>query len=723
MSREAGSLLYLFEDLKTLLGSYLPEEQVTRIQDAFLVARDAHEGQTRSSGEPYITHPVAVATILAEMHLDYETISAALMHDVIEDTPVTKEQLALQFGPAVAELVSGVSKLDKLKFRDHKEAQAENFRKMVMAMVQDIRVILIKLADRTHNMRTLGSLRPDKRRRIARETLEIFSPIANRLGIHTFKSELEELGFEALYPMRARILRESVKRARGNRKEVIDSVYKEIAGRLQDAGIKAEVCGREKNLYSIYNKMVKKELRFYEVMDIYAFRVIVDDIDTCYRVLGQMHSLYKPRPGRFKDYIAIPKTNGYQSLHTSLVGPHGVPVEIQIRTEYMDQMADKGVAAHWAYKSNGDITGSTAQIRAQRWMKNLLELQQCAGSSFEFIESVKTDLFPDEIYVFTPEGRILELPAGATPVDFAYAVHTDIGNSCVGARVERQPFPLSRPLTSGQTIEIITAPGARPNAAWLNFVVTSRARTKIRQFLKNLRAEESIILGRRLLSHSLGGKKFEEIPAENLQQVLQDTRHESLDGLLADIGLGNQMSVVIARRLLGQHEQEQEKKTSPAYRKLPIRGASGMLVSFAKCCRPIPGDAIVAHISPGKGLVVHQEGCPNIRGYNREPDKYQPVQWDMEHLGEQEFKTGIQVEVVNHQGVLAQLANVISATGANIHSISTEEKDARVYQVNLLITAKHRVHLADIMRKIRVMPDVLRVNRTTSRLRTKEADS
>ncbi|WP_321407826.1 bifunctional GTP diphosphokinase/guanosine-3',5'-bis pyrophosphate 3'-pyrophosphohydrolase [Tolumonas auensis] len=723
MSREAGSLLYLFEDLKTLLGSYLPEEQVTRIQDAFLVARDAHEGQTRSSGEPYITHPVAVATILAEMHLDYETISAALMHDVIEDTPVTKEQLALQFGPAVAELVSGVSKLDKLKFRDHKEAQAENFRKMVMAMVQDIRVILIKLADRTHNMRTLGSLRPDKRRRIARETLEIFSPIANRLGIHTFKSELEELGFEALYPMRARILRESVKRARGNRKEVIDSVYKEIAGRLQDAGIKAEVCGREKNLYSIYNKMVKKELRFYEVMDIYAFRVIVDDIDTCYRVLGQMHSLYKPRPGRFKDYIAIPKTNGYQSLHTSLVGPHGVPVEIQIRTEYMDQMADKGVAAHWAYKSNGDITGSTAQIRAQRWMKNLLELQQSAGSSFEFIESVKTDLFPDEIYVFTPEGRILELPAGATPVDFAYAVHTDIGNSCVGARVERQPFPLSRPLTSGQTIEIITAPGARPNAAWLNFVVTSRARTKIRQFLKNLRAEESIILGRRLLSHSLGGKKFEEIPAENLQQVLQDTRHESLDGLLADIGLGNQMSVVIARRLLGQHEQEQEKKTSPAYRKLPIRGASGMLVSFAKCCRPIPGDAIVAHISPGKGLVVHQEGCPNIRGYNREPDKYQPVQWDMEHLGEQEFKTGIQVEVVNHQGVLAQLANVISATGANIHSISTEEKDARVYQVNLLITAKHRVHLADIMRKIRVMPDVLRVNRTTSRLRTKEADS
>ena len=714
--------MYLFEGLKESASGYLEPEQVELLKQAYQIARDAHEGQMRTSGEPYITHPVAVARILADMRLDHETLMAALLHDTIEDTHVTKDDLAELFGVAVAELVEGVSKLDKLKFRDKKEAQAENFRKMMMAMTQDIRVILIKLADRTHNMRTLGALRPDKRRRIARETLEIYAPIANRLGIHNIKTELEDLGFQAYYPMRYRVLKEVVKAARGNRKELIQGIEAAVYTRLNDAGIPGKVKGREKNLYSIYNKMVKKELHFYEVMDIYAFRVIVDDIDTCYRVLGQMHSLYKPRPGRFKDYIAIPKTNGYQSLHTSLVGPHGVPVEIQIRTEYMDQMADKGVAAHWAYKSSGDATGSTAQIRAQRWMKNLLELQQSAGNSFEFIESVKTDLFPDEIYVFTPEGRILELPAGATPVDFAYAVHTDIGNSCVGARVERQPFPLSRPLTSGQTIEIITAPGARPNAAWLNFVVTSRARTKIRQFLKNLRTEESIILGRRLLSHSLGGKKIEDVPADNLQQVLQDTRHESLDGLLADIGLGNQMSVVIARRLLGLHDQEPEKKTSSAHRKLPIRGAGGMLVTFAKCCRPIPGDAIIAHISPGKGLVVHQEGCPNIRGYNREPDKYQPVQWDMEHLGDQEFKTGIQVEVVNHQGVLAQLANVIAATGANIHSISTEERDARVYQVSLLITAKHRVHLADIMRKIRVMPDVVRVNRTTSKLRTKDSD-
>jgi len=705
--------LYLFQSLKDLISTYLPAEQVALVQHAYLTARDAHEGQSRSSGEPYITHPVAVARILADMHLDHETLMAALLHDVIEDTPVTKDQLAEMYGSAVAELVSGVSKLDKLKFRDHKEAQAENFRKMVMAMVQDIRVILIKLADRTHNMRTLGSLRPDKRRRIARETLEIFAPIANRLGIHSIKTELEELGFEALYPMRSRVLRESVKRARGNRKEIIDSIKAEIGGRLEEVQIGAEIKGREKHLYSIYTKMVKKEVQFHEVMDIYAFRVIVRDIDTCYRVLGQMHSLYKPRPGRFKDYIAIPKTNGYQSLHTSLVGPHGVPVEVQIRTEYMDQMADKGVAAHWAYKQDGDTSGTTAQRRAQRWMKSLLELQQSAGSSFEFIESVKTDLFPDEIYVFTPEGRILELPAGATPVDFAYAVHTDIGHACVGARVDRQPYPLSRQLNSGQTIEIITAPSARPNAAWLNFVVTSRARTKIRQFLKNLRSEESIVLGRRLLGHALGGKRLEEIAPENIKKVLLDTKHETLDGLLADIGLGNAMSVVIARRLLGNVEELNLEHTLPQHvRKLPIKGADGMLVTFANCCRPIPGDPIIAHISPGKGLVIHLESCRNIRGYSKEPDKYLPVQWDPEVTGDHEFRTGIQIEVINHQGVLAQLANTIAATGANIQGISTEEKDARVYQVNLLITTKSRIHLADVMRKIRVMPDVLRVSRS-----------
>lgn len=702
--------MYLFESLKELASSYLPPEQVKQLTAAYVVARDSHQGQTRSSGEPYITHPVAVARILAEMHLDHETLMAALLHDVIEDTPVTKTALAEQFGEAVAELVEGVSKLDKIKFRDHKEAQTENFRKMVLAMTQDIRVILIKLADRTHNMRTLGALRPDKRRRIARETLEIHAPIANRLGIHSIKNELEELGLEALYPMRTRVLRESVRRARGNRREIIQSILEEISGRIDDAHIEALVTGREKNMFSIYNKMVKKELQFHEVMDIYAFRVIVKDIDTCYRVLGQMHTLYKPRPGRFKDYIAIPKTNGYQSLHTSLVGPHGVPVEVQIRTEYMEQMADKGVAAHWAYKQDAEKSDTTAQVRAQRWMQSLLELQQSAGSSFEFIEGVKTDLFPDEIYVFTPEGRILELPSGATPVDFAYAVHTDIGHACVGARVDRQPYPLSQRLHSGQTIEIITAPNARPNAAWLNFVVTSRARTNIRQFLKNLRTDESVALGKRLLNHALGATNLEDISVERVEQVLKDTKHASIGNLLAEIGLGNAMSVVIARRLLAEPDDLQS-KDSKTFKKLPIRGTDDMLLNFANCCRPIPGDPIVAHISPGRGLVLHLESCRNIRGHSKEQGKYLPVQWDMEQDFGFDFKTEIAIEIINQQGALAALTNVIAATGANIHNIATEEKDGRVYLVELLITTKSRVHLANIMRKIRVTPNVLKVYR------------
>jgi len=698
--------LYLFESLNQLIEQYLPEDQIKRLKQAYLVSRDAHEGQTRSSGEPYITHPVAVACILAEMKLDHETLMAALLHDVIEDTPATYQDMEQLFGKSVAELVEGVSKLDKLKFRDKKEAQAENFRKMIMAMVQDIRVILIKLADRTHNMRTLGSLRPDKRRRIALETLEIYSPLAHRLGIHHLKTELEELGFEALYPNRFRVIKEVVKAARGNRKEMIQKILSEIDGRLQEAGIPCRVSGREKHLYSIYRKMTLKEQRFHSIMDIYAFRVIVKDLDTCYRVLGQMHSLYKPRPGRVKDYIAIPKANGYQSLHTSMIGPHGVPVEVQIRTEDMDQMAEMGVSAHWAYKQAGE-SGTTAQVRAQRWLQSLLELQQSAGSSFEFIESVKSDLFPDEIYVFTPEGRIVELPTGATPVDFAYAVHTDIGHACVGARVDRQPYPLSQPLTSGQTIEIITAPGARPNAAWLNFVVSSKARAKIRQLLKNLKREDSVNLGRRLLSHALGGsRKLAEVPAENIKQELDRMKLTSLDDLLAEIGLGNAMSVVVAKNLLQTDTSALNNKKQG---KLPIKGADGVLITFAKCCRPIPGDPIVAHVSPGKGLVVHHESCRNIRGYQKEPEKFMPVEWDK--VTEQEFVAEIKVDMFNHQGALANLTAAINTAGSNIQSLNTEERDGRVYSAFIRLTARDRVHLANIMRKIRVMPDVIKVHR------------
>ncbi|HAS6357975.1 TPA: bifunctional GTP diphosphokinase/guanosine-3',5'-bis pyrophosphate 3'-pyrophosphohydrolase [Vibrio vulnificus] len=703
--------MYLFDSLKDVAQEYLTEPQLEALRQSYVVARDAHEGQTRSSGEPYIIHPVAVARILADMRLDVETLQAALLHDVIEDCDVSKEDLEAQFGHTVAELVDGVSKLDKLKFRDRKEAQAENFRKMVLAMVQDIRVILIKLADRTHNMRTLGALRPDKKRRIARETLEIYSPLAHRLGIHNIKTELEELGFEALYPNRYRVLKEVVKSARGNRKEMIQRIHSEIEGRLQEVGLQARVLGREKNLFSIYNKMKTKEQRFHTIMDIYAFRVVVDTADTCYRVLGQVHSLYKPRPGRMKDYIAVPKANGYQSLHTSMVGPHGVPVEVQIRTEDMDQMADKGVAAHWSYKGNGERTGTTAQVKAQRWMQSLLELQQSAGNSFEFIENVKSDLFPDEIYVFTPKGRIVELPVGATAVDFAYAVHTDVGNTCVGARVDRNPYPLSKALKNGQTIEIISAPGARPNAAWLNYVVTSRARTKIRQVLKTMRREESITLGRRLLNHALGEHSLADISLENLNHVLSDLKIQSLDDLLAAIGLGERMSIVIARRLLGDADELTELRSndSKTKKKLPIRGSEGLLLTFANCCHPIPDDHIIAHVSPGRGLVVHRETCPNVRGYQREPDKYMAVAWSDDY--DQEFIAELKVDMLNHQGALAELTNVISKTGSNIHGLSTEERDGRLYTVTVLLTTKDRVHLAGIMKKIRVMPSCSRVRR------------
>ena len=703
--------MYLFDSLKDVAQEYLTEPQIEALRQSYVVARDAHEGQTRSSGEPYIIHPVAVSRILAEMRLDIETLQAALLHDVIEDTEVTKEELEAQFGNTVAELVDGVSKLDKLKFRDRKEAQAENFRKMVLAMVQDIRVILIKLADRTHNMRTLGALRPDKKRRIARETLEIYSPLAHRLGIHNIKTELEELGFEALYPNRYRVLKEVVKAARGNRKEMIQRIHSEIEGRLEEVGLPARVFGREKNLFSIYNKMKTKEQRFHTIMDIYAFRVVVEDADTCYRVLGQVHSLYKPRPSRMKDYIAVPKANGYQSLHTSMVGPHGVPVEVQIRTEDMDQMADKGVAAHWSYKGSGERTGTTAQVKAQRWMQSLLELQQSAGNSFEFIENVKSDLFPDEIYVFTPKGRIVELPVGATAVDFAYAVHTDVGNTCVGARVDRNPYPLSKALKNGQTIEIISAPGARPNAAWLNYVVTSRARTKIRQVLKTMRREESITLGRRLLNHALGEMSLSDISEENITHVLSELKIASVEDLLADIGLGELMSIVIARRLLGDADEltETSGPDDKSKKKLPIRGAEGLLLTFANCCHPIPDDHIIAHVSPGRGLVVHRETCPNVRGYQKEPDKYMAVEWSEDY--EQEFITELNVDVQNRQGALAELTNVISKTGSNIHGLSTEERDGRLYTVTVLLTTKDRVHLAGIMRKIKSMPQTLKVRR------------
>ncbi len=700
--------MYLFEPLKELVSFYLSKVQIDQLKQAYLVARDAHEGQMRSSGDPYITHPVAVALNLAHMHLDHETLMAALLHDVIEDTPVTKDELAELFGHTVAELVEGVSKLDKLKFNNKEEMQAENFRKMILAMVQDIRVILIKLADRTHNMRTLESLRPEKRRRIARETLEIYAPIANRLGIHGIKNELESLGFQAMYPMRARALKSAVKQARGNRKAIINNIIEELAARLKESGIKAQVIGREKHLYSIYRKMLNKELMFNEVMDIYGFRVIVEDkFENCYRALGAVHNLFKPIESRFKDYIAIPKTNGYQSLHTSLIGPHGIPVEIQIRTHDMDQMADKGVAAHWLYKQNGEHSGTTSQMKARRWMQSLLELQQSAGSSFEFIENVKSDLFPEEIYVFTPDGRIIELPMGATAVDFAYAVHTDVGNSCVGVKVDRKPFPLSHPIDSGQTIEVVTSSAARPNATWLNFVVTAKARLQIRTYLRSQEKTESRALGQRLLSHALGSHKLENINQEKIAQVVKETGNSSLDELMVNIGLGNALSIGIARRLTDEFTEDSLLAAPASKAKMPIKGTEGMLVSYGKCCRPIPGDAILAYLSPGKGLMVHQQGCRNIKGH--EQGSLFPVKWDSDI--NRDFIAKLRIEIINHQGALASLTNIIAKCGSNVHTLNSGEKESGLYTIDMEITCRDRVHLADIIRKIKVIIDVQRVIR------------
>ncbi len=696
--------MYLFEGLKTKISSYLPAEQVEYVQAAYVLARDAHEGQTRSSGDPYITHPVAVSGILADMRLDYETLMAALLHDVIEDTEYSKEDLSLAFGETVAELVEGVSKLDKLKFGSKQEAQAENFRKMLMAMVQDIRVILIKLADRTHNMRTLGALRPDKRRRIALETIEIYAPLAHRLGIHDIKNELENLGFQAMYPMRHRALQSAVSQARGNRKEVIEKTRLELENKLKEFEIVGRVAGREKHLYSIYRKMKNKELSFTEVMDIYGFRVIVDKIDNCYRVLGAIHGLYKPIENRFKDYIAIPRSNGYQSLHTSLKGPHGIPVEIQIRTEEMDHMADKGVAAHWLYKQ-ADDKGTTAQLRANQWMQSVIELQQRSSSSAEFIESVKSDLFPDEIYVFTPKGKIVELPMGATAVDFAYAVHSDVGNTCVGARVDHRNFPLHKPLENGQSIEVITSPRAKPNANWLNFVVSARARSNIRHYLKRQHAHDATNMGNRLLRHALGTIKLDEIPEADIARVVEETKYQSFEELLANIGMGNEISAMIARRLVGENTEIPEKKG-----KVAIKGTEGLMVHFSRCCHPIPDDEIVAILSPGRGVVIHQTGCTNIRKLSKEePNRVLPMLWDEHAQGD--FKAAIRLELINRQGTLAALTAAIASCNSSIINLQTEDREDSHYVIDVELTTHNRKHLANIMRKIRALPDLQNISR------------
>lgn len=699
------------DDLCAIAGEYLEPAQVERLREACRFAAEAHAGVYRKSGEPYIFHPLAVARILANVRFDHETLQAALLHDVIEDTHYGKEQLSSRFGPEVADLVDGVSKLTQIQFNSKLEAQAENFRKMFLAMAKDLRIIMIKLADRLHNMRTLGAMRPESRRRIARETLDIYAPIAGRLGMNHLRQELENLGFSHLHPFRFRVLQDAVRKMSGNRREIISQLETRTQTRLDDeSGIKAQVVGRSKHLWGIYRKMRDKHLPFREVHDVYAVRLIVDTVDACYRALGMMHSLYKPIMGRFKDYIAIPKANGYQSLHTVLFGPNGVPIEVQIRTEDMHIMAEVGVAAHWRYKSGGEGQGGYAQQRAREWLRNLLDMQRRAGNPVEFLESVKVDLFPDEIYVFTPRGEIIELPRGATAVDFAYAIHSDVGNTCVGAKVDRRLAPLRTPLSTGQTVEVIITPTARPNPAWLSFVVTAKARASIRHYLKHLQRDEAVLLGKRLLEKALAGRLggLGELPEQLIKTLVREFNLNSFDDVLADIGLGNRVAALIAKRLLPEGDEDAAEMVT-GVQPLLIKGTEGTVVSFGKCCRPLPGDVIIGYINAGRGIVIHRDHCRNVANYKKNPEKWIEVEWEP-HAGA-DFSAELRLDVANRRGVLATIAAAISAADANIETINTSERDGNATTVHLLLDVRDRAHLARVMRQLRTLPEVLKLAR------------
>ena len=694
-------------ELSARLQEYLSPEAVAEVERAFHYAKAAHEGQMRKTGHPYITHPTAVAHILAGMRMDPQTLMAALLHDVIEDTGVGKKTLADAFGSDVAELVDGVSKLTTI-FKSRAEAQAENFQKMAMAMARDIRVILVKLADRLHNMRTLGALAREKKERIARETLDYYAPIASRLGMNELRMEFEDLAFQALYPMRAERIGRAVKAARGHRKALMEEIAAALEKCLASEGIEARVLGREKHLFSIYQKMRQKQKAFADIMDVFGFRIIVDRPDTCYRVLGAVHGLYKPLAGRFKDYIAIPKANGYQSLHTTLFGMHGVPIEIQIRTQQMEAVASNGIAGHWLYKSDEQ---SPSQARAREWVKGLLELQQRAGNSLEFIENLKIDLFPDEVYVFTPKGRILELPQRASPVDFAYAVHTDIGNTCVACRVDRRLAPLSVQLQSGQTVEIITSEDARPNPDWLSFVVTGKARSSIRHALKHQQVAESRTLGRRLLNRSLANvdTNLANLPSQRISHVLDELGFDTLDDLLEDIGLGNRMAYVVAQHLT-QGSSKEAALTVEHGGPLAIRGTEGLVVAYGKCCYPLPGEPVVGHLSSGRGLVVHLEVCRNLAELRERNEALIPVRWAAEVDGE--YSVELRVEVEARKGVIAELAAEITDADANIERINTAERNAHLSTVVIALLVRDRVHLARIMRRLRRLTPVIGLART-----------
>ena len=708
------------------LKEYLKPEDIAQVWEAYRFSSAAHEGQKRISGDPYISHPVAVAGILAELHLDTPTLIAALLHDVVEDTGITKQKISRQFGKQVADLVDGLSKLDKIEFQSATQAQAENFRKMLLAMAQDVRVILVKLADRLHNMMTLDVMAAEKRRRIARETLDIYAPIANRLGLNMMFQELEDLSFKHLYPMRFRVLSKAVKAARGNRKEVVGKILEAIKQRLQEMHIEADVFGREKHLYSIYKKISGRAGTFSQIYDIYGFRIIVKDMPTCYLTLGALHGLYKPIPGKFKDYIAIPKANGYQSLHTTLFGPFGTPIEVQIRSQEMHNIADAGVAAHWLYKTT-DAHLTALQQQTHQWLQRLLDIQSESADSLEFLEHFKVDLFPDEVYVFTPKGKILALPKGATAVDFAYAVHTDIGNRCVAVKINHELAPLRTELHNGDHVEIITAVQAKPNPAWLNYVVTGKARAHIRHFLKSMQSTESAHLGERMLNQALRALHADPaiIDDARWQKLLRDYGAKSKEEILTDIGLGKRLNVMVAHQLLamGEASEEQENKSLGNFfgkffgkssgkplNTITIRGTEGMAVQFAQCCRPIPGDPILGFINKDKGLVIHTHDCPSIRKFRLDPEKWLDVEWEPE--GKRLFKVNLKLAVANERGMLAKIASAIADAGSNIEHVSMEEPDGSAYtNMHFTVQVENRVHLADLMRHLRKIPNVARINR------------
>ena len=698
--------------LTQLIKTYLPKKEVDKVWEAYRFSEKAHSGQKRRSGEAYISHPVSVACIAARFHLDSQSIQAALLHDVVEDTQVTESDIELKFGKQVSILVTGLSKLDKVEFQDANEAQAENFRKMLLAMTQDVRVMLIKLSDRLHNMQTIQSLEESKKTRIAQETIDIYAPIANRLGLNNLYQELEDLCFEVLHPVRYKTIQKAIKASRGNRKEVIEKISNEISNKLNSVKTKSEITGREKNPASIHRKMLEDQTGFNQINDIYAFRIIVNDINDCYLTLGTLHSLYNPIPGKFKDYIAIPKANGYQSLHSTLLGPFGVPVEIQIRTKNMHQLAEAGVAAHWLYKTK-DAHVTDLQQKTNQWLKRMLEIQNDSSNSLEFLEHLKVDLFPDEVYVFSPDGKIFALPKNSSSIDFAYAVHSDVGNKAVSAKINQILVPLRTRLSTGDHVEIITSTLAKPNPTWLNFVITGKARSQIRNYLRSAESKDLIFLGEKMLNNALNAFHIHPtaIKKKHWNKLILDYHVESKDEILMDIALGKKVNVMVAHQLTNLMDGvASNKKQTKMLDVITIKGSDDMAIQLANCCHPIPGDPILGYINKEKGLVIHTHDCQIVNELSLDHDRWVDVEWEPD--SEKLFNVRLSVLVVNERGMLGKIASVIADAESNIDNVSLQDMDGSPFAtLNFVVQVRHRLHLAELIRNLRKISKVNKITR------------